>query len=33
MFLKFLFDRIVSFFGLLILWPVLVAVAQSQNAG
>ena len=27
MVLKFLFDRIVSFFGLLFLWPVLVAVA------
>ena len=27
MVLKFLFDRIVSFFGLLILWPVLVIVA------
>lgn len=27
MFLKFLFDRIVSFIGLLFLWPVLVVVA------
>ena len=27
MFLKFLFDRIVSFLGLLILWPVLIVVA------
>ena len=27
MFLKFLFDRIVSFFGLLFLWPVLLIVA------
>ena len=27
MVLKYLFDRIVSFFGLLFLWPVLVAVA------
>ena len=27
MFLKFLFDRIVSFLGLLFLWPVLVVVA------
>ena len=28
MFLKFLFDRIVSFIGLLFLWPVLVVVAR-----
>lgn len=27
MFLKFLFDRIVSFFGLIFLWPVLLIVA------
>ena len=27
MLLKYLFDRVVSFFGLLILWPVLVVVA------
>lgn len=27
MFLKWLFDRIVSFFGLLFLWPVLIVVA------
>lgn len=27
MFLKFLFDRIVSFVGLLFLWPILVIVA------
>ena len=27
MFLKYIFDRVVSFFGLLLLWPVLVIVA------